>query len=100
MNNLNGDYRFSVAPMMGVTTPSARYMYRLISKEAVLFTEMIASQALHRGDYKKLLRKENIERPVILQVGGSDKKELSEVIDGFTDSPTFRRYDLIGSIST
>ena len=72
MNNLNVDYRFSVAPMMGVTTPSARYMYRLISKEAVLFTEMIASQALHRGDYKKLLRKENIEKPVILQVGGSD----------------------------
>ena len=68
MNNLNVDYRFSVAPMMGVTTPSARYMYRLISKEAVLFTEMIASQALHRGDYKKLLRKENIERPVILPV--------------------------------
>ena len=34
MNNLNVDYRFSVAPMMGVTTPSARYMYRLISKEA------------------------------------------------------------------
>ena len=57
---------------MGVTTSSARYMYRLISKEAVLFTEMIASQALHRGDFKKILRKESIESPVILQVGGSD----------------------------
>ena len=66
------DYNFSVAPMMGVTTSSARYMYRLISKEAVLFTEMIASQALHRGDFKKMLRKETVESPVVLQVGGSD----------------------------
>ena len=72
MNELNLDYKFSVAPMMGVTTSSARYMYRLISKKAVLFTEMIASQALHRGDFKKMLRKESIESPVILQVGGSD----------------------------
>ena len=72
MNELNLDYKFSVAPMMGVTTSSARYMYRLISKEAVLFTEMIASQALHRGNFKKMLRKESIESPVILQVGGSD----------------------------
>ena len=72
MNELNLDYKFSVAPMMGVTTSSARYMYRLISKEAVLFTEMIASQALHRGDFKKMLRKESIESPVTLQVGGSD----------------------------
>ena len=72
MNELNLDYKFSVAPMMGVTTSSARYMYRLISKEAILFTEMIASQALHRGDFKKMLRKKTIESPVVLQVGGSD----------------------------
>ena len=72
MNELNLDYKFSVAPMMGVTTSSARYMYRLISKEAILFTEMITSQALHRGDFKKMLRKETIESPVVLQVGGSD----------------------------
>jgi tRNA-dihydrouridine synthase A len=72
MNELNLDYKFSVAPMMGVTTSSARYMYRLISKEAILFTEMIASQALHRGDFKKMLRRETIESPVVLQVGGSD----------------------------
>ena len=72
MNELNLNYKFSVAPMMGVTTSSARYMYRLISKKSVLFTEMIASQALHRGNFKKMLRKESIESPVILQVGGSD----------------------------
>ena len=54
---LKDNYTFSVAPMMGVTTPSARFMYRLISKKAVLFTEMIASQAIYRGDYNKFLKK-------------------------------------------
>ena len=76
MNNLNNKYKFSVAPMMGVTTSSARYMYRLISSEAILFTEMIASQALYKGDYKKLLKKQSLETPVILQVGGSDPELL------------------------
>ena len=66
MQNLNLNYNFSVAPMMGVTTSSARYMYRLISSEAILFTEMIASQALYRGDHEKLLKKQSLESPVVL----------------------------------
>jgi tRNA-dihydrouridine synthase A len=73
---LKNNYTFSVAPMMGVTTPSARFMYRLISKKAVLFTEMIASQAIYRGDYDKFLKKNSIEEPVVLQVGGSDNELL------------------------
>ena len=73
---LKNNYTFSVAPMMGVTTPSARFMYRLISKKAVLFTEMIASQAIYRGDYNKFLKKNSIEEPVVLQVGGSDNELL------------------------
>ena len=76
MKELNLKYDFSVAPMMGVTTSSARYMYRLISSEAILFTEMIASQALYRGDHTKLLKKQSLENPVVLQVGGSDAELL------------------------
>jgi len=76
MQNLNLNYNFSVAPMMGVTTSSARYMYRLISSEAILFTEMIASQALYRGDHEKLLKKQSLESPVILQIGGSNSDLL------------------------
>ena len=76
MKELNLKYKFSVAPMMGVTTSSARYMYRLISSEAILFTEMIASQALYRGDHEKLLKKQSLENPVVLQVGGSDTELL------------------------
>ena len=75
------DYKFSVAPMMGVTTSSARFMYRLISTKAILFTEMIASQALFRGDNDKLLFKQNIESPVVLQVGGSDKDLLKYSVE-------------------
>ena len=66
------NYKFSVAPMMGVTTPSARYLYRLISKKTLLWSEMIAAQALHKGDVNKLLSKNDIEHPVVLQVGGSE----------------------------
>ena len=76
MQNLNLNYNFSVAPMMGVTTSSARYMYRLISSEAILFTEMITSQALYRGDHEKLLKKQSLESPVVLQVGGSNSDLL------------------------
>jgi len=70
------DYRFSVAPMMGYTTPHGRYLYRLMSKKAVLFTEMITSKALLKGNQNKLLFKNEKENPVILQVGGSDEYEL------------------------
>ena len=66
------NYKFSVAPMMGVTTPQARYLYRLISKKVLLWSEMIAAQAIHKGDINKLLGKDDIENPVILQVGGSE----------------------------
>ena len=55
MNELNLDYKFSVAPMMGVTTSSARYMYRLISKEAILFTEMIASNTMIHSKNRDLI---------------------------------------------
>ena len=70
------DYRFSVAPMMGCTTPHARYLYRLLSKKTVLFTEMTASQAVIKGDQNKLFFKNEQENPVILQVGGSNEYEL------------------------
>ena len=66
------NYKFSVAPMMGVTTPQARYLYRLLSKKVLLWSEMIAAQAIYKGDINKLLGKDDIENPVILQVGGSE----------------------------
>ncbi len=72
------DYIFSVAPMMGYTTPHARYFYRLLSKKTILFTEMIASQALIRLNKNNKFEKNYIDNPVILQIGGNNERELIE----------------------
>jgi tRNA-dihydrouridine synthase A len=67
-----------VAPMMQYTDKHDRYFLRLISKNAILFTEMIPSNAIIRGNYKKLLDFNPKEHPIILQVGGSNPSELSK----------------------
>ncbi len=68
----------SVAPMMDCTDRHERYFLRLISKNVLLYTEMIVSEAIHRGDKKKLLEFNIKEKPVALQLGGSSPKLLSE----------------------
>ena len=44
----------SVAPMMDCTDRHERYFLRLISKNVLLYTEMIVSEAIDRGDKKKI----------------------------------------------
>ena len=61
----------SVAPMMDCTDKHERYFLRLISKNVFLYTEMIVSEAIERGDKKKLLSFNTEEKPVALQLGGS-----------------------------
>ena len=70
--------KVSVAPMMDCTDKHERYFLRLISKNVLLYTEMIVSEAIHRGDKKKLLSFNLEEKPVALQLGGSSPKLLSE----------------------
>ena len=67
----------SVAPMMDCTDRHERYFLRLISKNVLLYTEMIVSEAIERGDKKKLLEFNIKEKPVALQLGGSSPKLLS-----------------------
>ena len=69
--------KVSVAPMMDCTDRHERYFLRLISKNALLYTEMIVSEAIERGDKKKLLFFNIEEKPVALQLGGSSPKLLS-----------------------
>jgi len=69
----------SVAPMMDCTDRHDRFFLRLISKKVMLYSEMIATKAAIHGDRKKILTFSQEEKPLALQVGGSDKKELSEV---------------------
>jgi len=70
--------KVSVAPMMDCTDRHERYFLRLISKNTLLYTEMIVSDAISKGDKKKLLSFNINEKPVALQVGGSSPKLLVE----------------------
>ena len=69
--------KVSVAPMMDCTDKHERYFLRLISKSVLLYTEMIVSEAIDRGDKQKLLSFNLEEKPVALQLGGSSPKLLS-----------------------
>ena len=71
--------KVSVAPMMDCTDRHDRYFLRLISKNVMLYTEMVVTKAVLRGDKHKLLKFNDLEKPLALQVGGSEKKELAEV---------------------
>ncbi len=68
----------SVAPMMDCTDKHELYFLSLISKNVKLYTEMIVSNAIIRGDREKLLSFKKINNHVTLQLGGSDPKELAE----------------------
>ncbi len=69
----------SVAPMMDCTDRHDRFFLRLISKNVMLYSEMVATKSAIHGDRKKILSFNKEEKPLALQVGGSDKNELSEV---------------------
>ncbi|HLW25425.1 MAG TPA: tRNA dihydrouridine(20/20a) synthase DusA [Steroidobacteraceae bacterium] len=72
------DRRLCVAPMMEHTDRHCRFLHRLFSPHALLYTEMIVSSALVRGGALRLLEHDARERPVALQLGGSDPLELGE----------------------
>ncbi|MDA9744544.1 tRNA dihydrouridine(20/20a) synthase DusA [Candidatus Pelagibacter sp.] len=71
--------KISVAPMMDCTDRHDRFFLRLISKNVMLYSEMVATKSAIYGDREKILGFRNEEQPVALQVGGSDKKELAQV---------------------
>jgi len=70
--------KVSVAPMMDCTDRHERFFLRLISKNVLLYTEMIVSEAISRGDKKKLLSFNINEKPLALQIGGSSPNLLAE----------------------
>src|SRR5690606_30019823 len=70
--------RFSVAPMMDWTDRHCRYLHRLLTAEALLFTEMVTSAAVVHGDRERLLGFDAVEHPVAVQLGGSEPRELAE----------------------
>lgn len=75
MKTLN--QRVAIAPMMDWTDRHYRYFMRLISRHVVLYTEMVTTGALLHGDTQRFLAYDDLEHPLILQLGGSDPKALA-----------------------
>lgn len=71
------DRRLSIAPMMDHTDKHFRYFMRLLSKHAVLYTEMITTGALIHGNRKRFLDFNEIEHPLAIQLGGSNPVDLA-----------------------
>jgi tRNA-dihydrouridine synthase A len=67
----------SIAPMMDRTDRHFRYLLRLLSADALLYTEMVVAQAVRHGDRSRLLDFHPAEQPLVLQLGGSDPQELA-----------------------
>jgi len=72
------DHRFSIAPMMEWTDRHCRFFHRLLTRRARLYTEMITTGAVLRGDRARLLGFDPAEHPVAVQLGGSDPRALAE----------------------
>jgi tRNA-dihydrouridine synthase A len=71
-------WRFSVAPMMDWTDRHCRALHRLMSRHALLYTEMVTTGAVIFGDRQRLIGFNDCEHRVALQLGGSDPKALAQ----------------------
>ncbi len=70
-------WRFSIAPMMDWTDIHCRYLHRLTTRRARLYTEMVTSAAIVFGDRGRLLGHDEFEHPLAVQLGGSDPAQLA-----------------------
>lgn len=70
--------KFTVAPMLDWTDKHCRYFHRLLTKQAILYTEMVTTGAILHGDRDRHLGFNEEEHPVALQLGGSDPQEMAE----------------------
>ena len=71
------ELRFSVAPMMDWTDRHCRFVHRLMSRHALLYSEMVTAGAVLHGDRQRLIGFDEAEHPVALQLGGNDPKALA-----------------------
>ena len=69
-------YKICVAPMLGWTDRHYRYMIRLITQKTMLYTEMVSSNAIVHGQFKRSLKYSSEESPLTLQLGGNNPKDL------------------------
>lgn len=74
---INEQTRLSIAPMMDWTDRHCRYFLRLITRRALLYSEMVTSGAIIHGDSARFLAFDPAEHPVALQLGGADPHDLA-----------------------
>ena len=70
--------RLSIAPMLELTDRHFRYFVRLLTKQTLLYTEMITTGAILHNKPEKFLEYNEEEHPVALQLGGNSPKDLAE----------------------
>jgi len=71
-------HRFAVAPLMECTDTHCRVLHRLLTKNALLYSEMVTAEAVLRGKRERLLGFDAREHPVALQLGGADPVRLAQ----------------------
>lgn len=76
--NYIGSQALSVAPMMDWTDKHCRFFHRLISPNALLYTEMVTTGAIIYGNQARYLDYNHEEHPIALQLGGSEPKDLTK----------------------
>src|SRR6516165_887081 len=70
--------KFCIAPMMEWTDRHCRFFHRLLTRRALIYTEMITTGAVLQGDRSWLLAHDPAEHPVALQLGGCDPRQLAQ----------------------
>lgn len=76
--SLPNPWRFCIAPMMDWSDRHCRYFWRLLTRQARLYTEMVTTGALLQGDAARHLQFSAVEKPLALQLGGSDPAALAQ----------------------
>lgn len=74
----NHPWRFCLAPMMDWSDRHCRYLWRLMSRHARLYTEMITTGAILHGEHARFLTYNPQEHPLALQLGGSNPQDLAQ----------------------
>ncbi|WP_050759458.1 tRNA dihydrouridine(20/20a) synthase DusA [Luminiphilus syltensis] len=77
MHDSPSPWRFCTAPCMDWTDRHCRYFWRLLTRRARLYTEMVTTGALLHGDVARHLQFNDCEHPIALQLGGSNPEELA-----------------------
>src|SRR5436309_14802039 len=76
-HDLQRTHRFSIAPMMEWTDRHCRFFHRLLTRRALIYTEMITTGAVLRVERTRLVGFDPGEHPVAVQLGGSDPRALA-----------------------